>query len=60
MYYREVIYLIGKPSFSAFWRSKDIGCGYAPKIATPLRMKVKLFSLKRAWWISRSGHALCL
>ena len=25
MYYREVIYLIGKPSFSAFWRSKDIG-----------------------------------
>ena len=34
--YREVIYLIGKPSFSAFRRSKDIRCGYPHKIATPL------------------------
>ena len=34
--YREVIYLIGKPSFSAFRRSKDIWCGYPHKIATPL------------------------
>ena len=58
--YREVIYLIGKPSFSAFRRSKDIRCGYPHKIATPLWMKVELFSLKRAWRISRSGHALCL
>ena len=34
--YREVIYLIRKPSFSAFRRSKDIRCGYHQKIATPL------------------------
>ena len=33
--YREVIYLIGKPSFSAFWRSKDIGRGLTYLSATP-------------------------
>jgi hypothetical protein len=35
MCYREVIYLIGKPSLSAFWRFKDIGRGLTYLSATP-------------------------
>ena len=45
--YRKVIYLIGKPSFSTFWRSKDIGCGSSIKALTPILMNSYEFHSNR-------------
>ena len=47
MHYREVIYLIGKPLFSAFWRSKDMGRGSSIKAPTPILMNSYEFHLNR-------------
>ena len=45
--YRKVIYLIGKLSYSAFWRSKDMGRGSSIKAPTPILMNSYEFHLNR-------------